>query len=153
MGNILRPIRNVMAELLVKAISATHAVPIKDQRGCYKRGMPVVVMPDGHLWGNEERLPKFVVIKIPLIGVWAVQKYTAPWMDLTIPSQPETVQRRKWRIRWADLPAAAQTILATTGMLTIKATADYTGPFDYTWDQVKTYFRNEEAGLDETASL
>jgi hypothetical protein len=43
-----------MAELLVKAISNSHIDPTKDQRGCYKRGDVVVVMPDGHQWGKEE---------------------------------------------------------------------------------------------------
>lgn len=28
-----------MAEILVKAVDSTHADPLKDQRGCYKRGM------------------------------------------------------------------------------------------------------------------
>ena len=137
-----------MAEILIKAISAAHSDPTKDQRGCYKRGMPVVVMPDGHPWGNEERLPKFVVLKIPMISVAQVQKYIEPQIESDV-----VTRRRLWRIRWADLPALAQSILTTTGMLTIKATEAYTGTFDYTWTQVKVYFRNQLTGLDETADL
>ncbi len=64
-----------MAELLIKAIDATHSDPAKDQRGCYKRGDIVLVMPDGHEWGKEERLPKFVVVKISGLSVEAVKKY------------------------------------------------------------------------------
>jgi hypothetical protein len=137
-----------MAELLVKAVSVSHADPTKDQRGCYKRGMPVVVMPDGQPWGLEERLPKFVVVKIPLITVAQVQKYIAQQIEGEV-----VTRRRLWRIRWGDLPAAAQTILQTTGVLTIKATAEYTGSFDYTWTQVKGYFLNQLTGLNETADL
>ena len=54
-----------MAQILVMAIDKTHADPTKDRRGCYKRGMPVVVMPDTHTWGLDERPPKFVVLKLP----------------------------------------------------------------------------------------
>jgi hypothetical protein len=142
-----------MAEILVKAVDATHADPIKDQRGCYKRGMPVVVMPDGHAWGTEERLPKFVVLKIPLISVSQVQKFVQRWETHLVEGQPEIIQRRVWSIRWADLPAATQNTLSTTGQLTIKATPAYTGSFDFTWAQVKAFFRNGQTGLDETVDL
>jgi len=54
-----------MAEILVKAIDATHVDPIKDRQGCYKCGDPVVVFDDGHAWGNEECPPKFVIVKVP----------------------------------------------------------------------------------------
>jgi hypothetical protein len=64
-----------MAEFLIKAIDATHSDPEKDKRGCYKRGDFVVVMPDGHEWGKEERLPKFVVVKIPGLSVETAKKY------------------------------------------------------------------------------
>jgi hypothetical protein len=36
-----------MAEILIKAISISNADPSKDRSGCYKRGMPVQVLPDG----------------------------------------------------------------------------------------------------------
>lgn len=59
-----------MAELLVKAIDATHSDPEKDARGCYKRGDVVVAFDDGHEWGRLEVLPpdkggKFVIVKLP----------------------------------------------------------------------------------------
>lgn len=68
-----------MAELLIKAIDATHSAPAKDARGCYKRGDPVVVMPDGHAWGTREALPKFVLLKVPGVTVAQAQQYIAPW--------------------------------------------------------------------------
>lgn len=132
-----------MAELLVKAVSVTHADPAKDQRGCYKRGHAVVVMPDGHEWGALETLPRFVVLKLPLVSVGRVAKYLAG----------ATGRRRRWRLRWADLPAAARNKLASTGQLVIKADAAYTGAFDYTWQQVKGFFRDDETGLDETGDI
>ena len=132
-----------MAEILVKAVSAAHVDPVKDRRGCYKRGYPVVVMPDGHPWGLEERRPKFVVLKIPTIPVSRVLKYIETW---------EGVQRRRGRVRWDDLPTRAKNRLANDGELIIKAGA-YDGTFDYTWEQVKAFFRNDETGLDETETM
>jgi len=38
------------------------------------------------------------------------------------------------------------------GGLTIKA-GDYAGDYDYTWTQIKAYFRNLKTGLDETGDL
>lgn len=134
-------------ELLVKAVDYTHSDATEDRRGAYKRGMVVVVKPDGWSWGTEERLPKFVVIKIPGIAVSKAEKYIAQQF-----SAGEVYRRRLWQVRWADLPAAARTKLAT-GRLTIKATDAYTGAYDYTWDQIKTYFRNLETNTDETQSL
>lgn len=137
-----------MAEILVRAGNTVHSDPSKDQRGCYKRGMPVVVMPDGHPWGAEEGLPKFVIVKIPLISVDRVQQYIAPQVESGV-----VTRRRRWQIRWADLPAGAQTILQTTGVLTIKASASYAGSYGYTWAQVRSYFRDLLTGLDESGNL
>lgn len=138
-----------MAEILIKAVDTINSDPDKDARGSYKRGMPVVVMPDEHPWGVEERLPKFVVIKIPGISVERVQKYIEIWTDL-ITGDP--VRRRRWQIRWSDLPAAARNKLQNTGQLVIKA-GTYSGTYDYTWTQVKQYFRNLQSGLDELEDL
>lgn len=52
-----------MPVILVKAINAHHDDPEKD-RGCYKRGDPVVVMPDDHVWGNAEQPPMFQHVKV-----------------------------------------------------------------------------------------
>lgn len=143
-----------MAEILVKAINATHSDTDKDRRGCYKRGMPVLIMPDGHSWGGEERLPKFVVIKIPGISVETVSKYVQPQNEDTPDADGiyRVYRRRLWQIRWADLPAAARNKLATDGELTIKA-GTYAGNYDYTWKQIRGYFRNLKTGLDETGDI
>lgn len=146
-----------MAELLVKASNAVHVDPNADRQGCYKRGYPVLVMPDGWQWGAQEQLPNFVVFKFPLIAVDnpVLLKWTQAWkVDVSTADgriRRDFVQRRRWRVRWADLPQAAQDLILANGGLVIKATAAYSGPFDYTWAQVKAYFRNDETGLDETA--
>lgn len=136
-------------ELLVKAVSHTHPNSEKDRVGAYKAGMVVNVMPDGHPWGREERLPKFVVIKIPGVPAQKLLRYAVPEVD----AGTNVMRRREWIIRVSDLPLAARTKLARDGELTIKARTDYSGPFDFTWEQVRTYFRNQRTGLDEGRDL
>jgi len=142
-----------MAEILVKAVDATHIDFDKDKRGCYKRGMPVVVMDDGHEWGKEERLPAFIIIKFPLIPKDKVMKYIDPEPGLDVDGNIVVDRRRMWQIRWADLPLVAKNKIQAIGELTIKATTSYTGNYDYTWTQIKTYFRNLLTGLDEVNEL
>lgn len=133
--------------LVVKAFSVTHSDPDKDRRGCYKRGMIVAVVPDNYNFGTDEKLPRFVHIKIPGVPVASAEKYIAHQIV-----DNAVYRRRLWQIRWADLPAGAQTKLRDNGELTIKVGA-YAGTYDYTWDQVKGYFRNLDTNQDETENL
>lgn len=129
-----------MAEALVMASNANPTTP---------RGMIVAVMDDGNPWSPTEGLPMFVVIKIPLISVDAVRKYATVYRS----GLSTYLGKRLWQIRYASLPQAARDKLSSEGQLTIKATAAYGGAFDYTWAQVKQFFRNLQTGLDETADL
>lgn len=55
-----------MAELLIKSSDTTNPDPVKDLRGCYKKGDVVVVKPDGWSWGKEElKKEKFYILRIP----------------------------------------------------------------------------------------
>lgn len=92
-----------MAEFLVKAIDAIHNDPVKDARGCYKSGDIVVVMPDGHSWGNEECLPVFYVFSIPGLSVEQAKKYIEPQFLLDN-KELGVVKRRKHRFPfWTKL--------------------------------------------------
>jgi len=51
-----------MAELLIRLKNNTHPDPAKDLM-CYKRGDIVVVMENGHHWGQAEGFPDFAVIQ------------------------------------------------------------------------------------------
>jgi len=70
-----------MAEILFKAIDATNPDPDKDRRGCYKKGYPVVVIQDGHTWGTEEALPKFIIVKCTEVTVEQCKQYIESWND------------------------------------------------------------------------
>ena len=105
-----------MAELLIKAVDATHADPSKDARGCYKRGDVVVVKPDGHTWGTQERLPLFWVLKVPGLSVAECDTYLEP--D-ALPEFGMKTRRRKYRLDAADLPKAATDDLEASGVATV----------------------------------
>jgi hypothetical protein len=68
-----------MAEVLVKAIDHIHPDPDIDRQGAYKAGDVVDVRPDGFVWGNEERLPKFIVVKIPGVDPATIENYRDSW--------------------------------------------------------------------------
>ena len=64
-----------MCELLIRAVDGTNPDPV----GNPLRGMPVVVQPDGHTWGNCEVPPEYVIIKLPGVSPDAVIEHTRPW--------------------------------------------------------------------------
>ena len=86
-----------MAELLVKLLSATNPDPVKDARGCYKRGDVVDVRPDGFKWGREECPPRFVVVCIPGSSVEESRKYLEPEIEekAVDGEQVKTMARRR----------------------------------------------------------
>ena len=104
-----------MAELLIKAVDATHSDPAKDARGCYKRGDVVVAFEDGHQWGRLESLPpekggKFVIVKIPGVTLSELHEQTskagAKLVDPAIEKSAEVTARRAIKIDLdAMLPA------------------------------------------------
>ncbi|HHL39622.1 MAG TPA: hypothetical protein ENJ37_03880 [Deltaproteobacteria bacterium] len=87
-----------MAEFLIKAVDASHPDPAKDRTGCYKRGDVVAVAPDGHRWGRDEALPKFLVVRVPGLPVERARRYTEPLYD-PLDASPESrvMRRRRYR--------------------------------------------------------
>jgi hypothetical protein len=88
--------------------------------------MPVVVMEDGHSWGLEEGLPKFVVVKIP--GVTADKARSFIDVQLTddaglpsfgIDGKRAAFRRREWDVNWTTLPTGIKNTLLTTGEVTV----------------------------------
>lgn len=133
-----------MCEILIKAIDATHSDSDIDRIGCYKAGMPIIVVDDDFSWGSKECQPLFYVVKIPLINKSKVLKFIVTQVDI----DNNIYRKRLWRIRVEDLPSAAKQILIDQGSITIKATNRYIGAYDYTWGQIKRYFRNLETDID-----
>ena len=103
-----------MCEILVKAIDHAHIDPYKDKAGCYKRGDPVVVMPDGHEWGRKECLPKFYVVKVPGLSVEVAKKYIQVEEDGGRP-----ITRRLYRLNIDGLKLGDKEVLEATGRVTL----------------------------------
>jgi hypothetical protein len=122
-----------MAEFLVKAADAAHADPVKDARGCYKRGDMVVVMPDGHPWGREEGLPKFVVVKIPGLDAGVARRFVESEID----ANGEVTRRRLWGLLVDSMPTTTKNQFLSAGSVTV------------TLAQVRGHIKNKLTG--ETA--
>lgn len=130
-----------MAEILIKAVDATHADTEKNRRGCYKRGYPVVVMPDGHQWGREETKAawiaagnsaatwhnKFYLLKIPTVTVEKV--LAAAKMQTTDDSgtplyeadgvTPKVYRRREYYLNIDGLKTSIKNALNSAGEATV----------------------------------
>jgi len=121
-----------MAEVLIFAGNNTHPDPEKDRRGCYKRGQPVVVFEDGHVWGREEskkvwiaegRDPtlwpgqgRFIIIKLPGVPASRAQALiNEQTEDDTGTETGRVYRRRRWRVLLDDLPAPVRTTLINDG--------------------------------------
>jgi hypothetical protein len=130
-----------MAEVLIKAQDFASSDVQQDMAGAYKAGMPVVVMEDGHQWGAAEGMPKFFVLKLPSVSVDRVMQFIEPeeesdGVDENGNPRTRVKRRRMWRILLENIPAGAQSKIATSGELVI-------GPDgDYTWRQFKNFMRN-----------
>lgn len=97
-----------MAELLIKALSATSADPQKDA-ALYKQGDVVVIMPDGHVWGSKETLPDF----------WRVRVAGVSPEDFAQALTRTGNRRRDFQFDRAQLPPTLRTQLVTNGFVTL----------------------------------
>lgn len=96
-----------MAELLVKA--KPHWMDSLDPdkidpalKGDYDSraqvGDIIVVMPDGHEWGKAERLPNFIVVKVPDMKYEDAKKFEEPLLNLYDFNQPIHLRDKKHAI-------------------------------------------------------
>lgn len=90
-------------ELLIKGRDAYHRNEIEDLLGCYKRGDPVVLMPDGHIWGRLEVAPTFWKIRLAGAPSRVVQPFVEPHWD-GIWVRGDGAPRQKIRRRWKFSP-------------------------------------------------
>jgi hypothetical protein len=70
-----------VAELLVFNRTNTNADPVKDERGCYKRGDIVNVSSDDFYstYGGGYSLPDFVIFKVPGLSLSAAEAHKESW--------------------------------------------------------------------------
>ena len=117
----------------------------------WKRGQVVAIYEDRPTYGSKEVPPEFYFIRLP--GVPAAVAASKLLKD-NISADGTIVRRRVFRLRVADMPVAARNLMQTNGQLVIRVAAYWDNQsvfttWDYTWTQVKDYFRNDDSGLDE----
>jgi len=126
-----------MALLLVMAVSRTHADPVKDQRGCYKRGDIVEVLDDSKHDGDivaNPIAPPFVLVRITGVTQAQIERLMESHTVEEIvdgQTRQRVVRRRKYRVDVDDVPAGILAQLRDNRYVEV------------TWAQVKSYIRNK----------
>lgn len=99
-----------MAELLVRASghwldsktqAQVDAMSAGDRQSYNARsqvGDIIVVKPDGWVWGLEECLPTFIVVKLPGVSEEESKYYEQGLIDNTNPEHPVLLKRRKYQV-------------------------------------------------------
>lgn len=139
-----------MAELLIKAVDATHSNPDKD-KACYKQGDVVIVQEDGFTWGNKELKPpaeggKFVVVQITGVTVaqlntWCQNNWGILAEHAELGERDEITRRRSIRIDVDLLPNNVRNILNRDGF------------YANTWANIRSYFRNKITDTTGSGSI
>jgi hypothetical protein len=98
-----------MAELLIKATDAHNPDAIKDRRGCYKRGDPVIAFRDGWSWGRLETTPTFWRIRVPnadrfQMGPFCQPEFAQDYVWLRGNNAHKMVPNYLTRRRWSFSP-------------------------------------------------
>lgn len=105
-----------MAELLVLAKTAE----VKNAK--WTRGDVIVVKPDGHKWGREERPPKFFVVRVPKAPVEDYQEYLdaqivdTGLVDFDGSRITKMTAPRKWQLNIDSLSQATKESLDSKGI-------------------------------------
>ena len=124
-------------------------------QGGYAQFMPVQATDDGLAdTVTEQGRDRFYIMRLPGVDKdhSIIKKLFSINYGIDPAEDAPMIARRIWLLRGADLPLAARQTLQQTGMITIKA-GDYQGEYDYTWNQVKNYFRDTLLNVDGPGDL
>lgn len=135
-----------MAELLIKAVDATHPNPTKDQRGCYKRGDVVMVLENGAT--PEGVTPpaqggKFVIIRITDVTraqviAFCLRKWGCAPDGSEVDANRNPIRRRRIQIPISILPAS------------VRNTLNNVGTYANTWANIRAYLTDKVTGTTAT---
>lgn len=121
--------------------------------GGYAQFMPVQATDDGLAQTTTNR-QRFYIISVPGISKDhpMIDKLFQPHYGASAEAEAPIIARRRWVLRGNDLPTKAKQAFQSTGIVTIKA-GNYDGEYDYTWSQLKGYFRDNLLNVDMTDEL
>jgi len=83
----------------------------------------IVIRPDGWVWGGEECLPRFIVVKLPGVTMEAAKLWEESLYDRTDPEHPIMLKVRKYAV---PQPYVNQIVGAGTSVVTINLSAEKT---------------------------
>lgn len=86
-----------MAEFLIRAQASSN--PAASEIGDI-----IIIRPDGHVWGNAECLPEYLVVKLPRVDYETVKQYKAA-LTLGTGNDAVIVKRRRWNVPVAWIKA------------------------------------------------
>jgi len=114
-----------MAEILVKALEPWNNDNQDAPSERSRLGDIIVVRPDGHVWGNEECLPRFIVVKITNLS-YDDAKHLEESLMLDDGLDEHGVMKRKMaKVRKWKVPSSYMTTAINAGnsVVTITLTA------------------------------
>ena len=149
---------DTMCEIIFRARPSHRTDPVELRISGKRQGKIEAVMPDGYVWGDSEGPPLFMIMKLPGVPVSAMERYLEQVMEVDPLGEPDgselRVRRaRRWELRFSALPQQARDRLASSTGLIVRSPSHHTGPADFTWAQMRGFFRDLETGLDETREL
>jgi len=102
---LVRAKNHWMDELTQKEVDALPDGNKETYTARSQKGDIIVVKPDGWIWGKSERLPNYVVVKVPGMKYEDAKKYEESLLDTT-GEEPITLRKRKHNILGTDVDAA-----------------------------------------------
>jgi len=98
-----------MAEIMIHNAGRFNPTdPVRDQK-LYKPGDPVVIMPDGTVWGPKECWPDYLVVRVPGFApaelFYLIEEDQQP-VDIFHKDMLSMVTRRLRRFRLEDMPSS-----------------------------------------------
>ncbi len=124
-----------MALFLIMGENHTHPDPVKDARGCYKRGDIVEVMEDNQHDGNivaNPIAPPFYLLRVSGLTKAEAVRYMDRDFD---PGNGSPLRRRARHLDLSAVPAGIRTAIQATRYLEV------------TKAQVVNFLRNKQTGL------
>ena len=113
-------------------VGVEFLVAARDLESGYKRGDPITVQADGHVWGAAETLPDFWIVKVPGLALARAEQAVGELWEPAQEGDPEyespdfsdrRIKRHRSRVRliYAHLSPRNRNQLESTGVVTLTA--------------------------------
>lgn len=125
-----------MALVLVQLVDRTHPDPVKDQRGCYKRGDIIVIYEDWQHDGDTVKnpiRPGVCLVRVTGVTKAQLEAFIAPE---TTGERRLVTRRRAYRLDFSLMSPALRNAIETGSRF-----------YTVSWTQVRNFVRNKTTGV------